>query len=100
MKYLKTFENYKIVEAVSFNRKDTARILTLNDRASDEDHLLRLAGNMADTIGRGVVKGSKNEYDSGKKAYQRGLAAEDENFHEVAQIFFDRAKELGFEDED
>ena len=98
MKYLKTFENY-IVEEITFTRKDTARILTLNDRASDENHLLRLASNMADAIGRGVVKGSKNEHDSGKKAYQRGLAAQDENFHEVAQIFFDRAKELGYEEE-
>jgi hypothetical protein len=99
MKYIKTFENYRIVEAVSFNRKDKARILTLNDRATDEDHLLRLASNMADAIGRNVKKGSENEYVSGKKAFQRGLAAEDENFHEVAQIFFDRAKELGFEEE-
>ena len=98
MRYLKTFENYKIIEAVSFNRKDKARILTLNDRATDEDHLIRLASNMADAIGRNVVKGSKNEQDSAKKAYQRGLAAENENFPEVAQIFFDRAKELGFEE--
>jgi hypothetical protein len=99
MKHLKAFDNYRIVEAVTHNRKDTARILTLSDRAGDEDHLLRLADNMAAAIGRNVAKGSNNEKASAKKAYQRGLAAEAENFHDVAQIFFDRAEELGFEEE-
>ncbi len=98
MKHLKRFENY-LAEAITHNRKDTARILTLDDRAADEKHLLRLSQAMANAIGRNVAKGSKSEKDSAKKAYQRGLAAEAENFHEVAEIFFDRAEELGFEKE-
>lgn len=98
MKYLKTFESYGIVESAKVTRKDTARILTLSDRAKDDEHLLKLSTNMADAIGRGVEKGSENEHKSGMKAYQRGLAAKNENLPEVAKIFFDRAKELGYEE--
>jgi len=40
-----------------------------------------------------------NKITDPKKAYRRGLAAEDENYHDLAQIFFDRADKLGLQED-
>lgn len=42
-----------------------------------------------------VAQVMANKITDGKKAYRRGLAAEDENYHDLAKIFFDRARQLG-----
>lgn len=81
-----------------FSRKDTQRINSMYDKAEkkvprnlysqrDKDgilghHMLQMAQRMAKSIG------------DWKKAARRGSAAEDQNFHDVAKIFFDRADEL------
>lgn len=80
MKHLK---NYKLFEYTrSDEMKDYQRIETMINKAKDDEHLLRMATTMAKRI--------KNY----EKAYNRGLAAEDVNYHDVAEIFFNRAKEL------
>lgn len=72
-------------------RKDEKRISDMADKADDkvekkdadfEEEILKLAQRMADSIG------------SSDKAYRRGRAAEEENFHEVAAVFFERAEDL------
>jgi len=64
--------------------KDVMRITDMAAKAKDHNHMLRLAQTMANAI---------KSYD---KAYNRGLAAENEGFEDIADIFFDRANELGF----
>ena len=63
-------------------KKDVRRIEDMQAKAKDDNHLLRLAATMAARI---------TNYE---KAYNRGLAAEEANLHEVAEIFFERAREL------
>ena len=65
-------------------RKDSRRIEDMWTKSKDDDHFLRLAQTMA------------NRITNGEKAYNRALAAEDENHHSVAEIFFNRADELGW----
>lgn len=62
--------------------KDIKRIEDMVSKSKDEDHMLSLARTMA------------NRITSYEKAHNRGLAAEDQNYHDIAEIFFDRAKEL------
>jgi len=67
-----------------FDKKDTDRIVSLMNKAGgNDDKAKQLATSMA------------NKIKDGYKAIRRGRAAEDENYHTVAQVFFDRAKELG-----
>ena len=63
--------------------KDYKRIEDMVAKARDREHLLQLAQNMAKAI------------TDGAKANRRGLAAEDDNYHQVAKVFFDRAVALG-----
>ena len=79
-----------------FNRKDALRIQALMDRAfskypheggtlrgsAAERHMLAAAERMARSI------------KDWKKAARRGSAAENENLHSVAKVFFDRADAL------
>ena len=82
MKYIK---DWKLFEYSKFDiKKDNMRIEDMALKAKDEDHMLRLASTMAGRITKGI------------KAYMRGLAAEEADYPEVAKIFFDRAKELGY----
>ena len=94
MRNVQQFDEFFLLEFVKPNRKDIARINTLNDRAKDDDHLLRLAVNMANAIGRNMEPGSEKAIKAADKAESRGNAAEDENFHDMAGVFFDRAKVL------
>jgi hypothetical protein len=64
--------------------KDVMRINSMIDKSKDDEHLVRLATTMAKRI--------KNA----EKAHNRGLAAEDINYHDIAKIFFDRAEDLGW----
>jgi len=66
-------------------RKDNRRIEDMLTKSKDDEHFLKLAKTMANSI--------KN----GEKAYNRGLAAQAQQHKEVADIFLDRAKELGWE---
>lgn len=67
--------------------KDIKRIedMVAKSNGSDEK-LLQLARNMAHAI------------TDADKAHRRGLAAESEGQDDVAEIFFDRAKEIGYGD--
>ena len=62
--------------------KDIKRIEDMASKSKDDEHMISLAKTMAGRI---------TNYD---KAYNRGLAAEDQNYHDVAKVFFDRAEEL------
>lgn len=62
--------------------KDVKRIEDMAQKSRDDEHMISLAKTMASRI---------TIYD---KAYNRGLAAEDANYHDVAEIFFNRAEEL------
>lgn len=63
--------------------KDLLRIKEIEQKAGgDKARMLQLARAMARRI------------TDSAKAYRRGRAAEDENFHDVARIFFDRHVEL------
>ncbi len=63
--------------------KDHQRIDDMIQKSKDDNHLLRLAEQMAKSI------------KDPEKAYRRALAAEAVNFHDVAAIFFDRSRDLG-----
>lgn len=64
--------------------KDYQRIEDIARKAGgDKNKAIQLAQRMAASIS------------SAEKAYRRGLAAEDENYHSIAAVFFDRAEELG-----
>jgi cell division septum initiation protein DivIVA len=83
MSNIKNWEKFN--EYSSFDHsKDEIRINSMVDKAKDEDHLLRLAQTMANRIKKA------------EKAYHRAEAAEDQNYHAVAKIFYDRAEELGY----
>ncbi len=77
-------ENNIIVEYSKYDlSKDEMRINDMVEKSKDEEHLLKLAKTMANSI--------KNP----EKAHNRALAAEDQNYNDIAKIFFDRAEELG-----
>jgi len=80
LKNLETFNEYSKFD----HSKDEMRINAMVDKATDDKHLIRLATTMAKRITKG------------EKAYNRAEAAEDQNYHDVAEIFYDRAKELGY----
>lgn len=68
---------------MTFNDKDAKRIADLVKKAGgSKAKEVQLAEVMARTI------------TDADKAERRGLAAEDENFHSVAAVFFGRAKAL------
>lgn len=70
--------------AKGFTSKDTNRIEGIINKADgNREKEEQLAKTMASKI------------KDGRKALQRGKAAEDLNYHNIAQIFFDRAKEIG-----
>lgn len=70
--------------ARGFTSKDTNRIEGIINKANDnKEKQEQLARTMASRI------------KDGRKALQRGNAAEDKNYPDIAQIFFDRAKEIG-----
>ena len=62
--------------------KDRTRIQSMADKSRGQSHMLNLATNMASAI-----------TDPGK-AVRRAKAAENENYHAVAGVFYARAKEL------
>lgn len=72
----------EIICEIEFDKKDEKRINDMVQKAKDDNHLLRLANQMANSI---------KDHD---KAMRRGRAAEDQNFHDVAAIFFNRAQKL------
>jgi hypothetical protein len=73
-------------KALLSESKDYKRISDMVEKASKggdfKSKLLTLAKAMAHSI------------TDAAKAWRRGLAAEDENYHDVAAIFFDRAEEI------
>lgn len=83
MKHLK---NFKIYEYTQYDvDKDYRRVEDMWTKSGyDMDKMVKLATTMAGRI------------TNGEKARNRGNAAEDLNFHEVAKIFFERAEELGY----
>ena len=83
MKYKMTFLEFLNEAKTPFTSKDTNRILDIIDKANgDRNQENRLATSMA------------NKIKDADKALARGLAAEDNNYHNVAEIFFAREKEL------
>lgn len=62
--------------------KDDMRISDMEAKARDQAHFRQLAQNMAKAI------------KDADKAEGRGDAAANQNFHDIAQIFYDRAEEL------
>lgn len=64
--------------------KDYKRINDMINKARDEDHVLQLARNMANAI------------TDGPKAMRRARAAEAANWHDMADIFYERARDLGY----
>ena len=84
MKVIKSFNQF---EAKKYSDKDMEKdVKRIDDMAKkagkDKSQLLRLAQTMANRI---------TNYE---KAYYRGSAAEDQNYHDVAKIFYARAEEL------
>ena len=72
------------VRNMDYEDKDVVRIEGIVAKAKgDRDKENQLATNMANSI------------TDGAKALRRGRAAEEQNFHNIAKIFFDRAKTLG-----
>lgn len=85
MKNLKNWEQFfEKNYTAGDKKKDSRRIEDMQEKSRDKDHLLRLAQTMANRI---------TSYD---KAYNRGLAAEEQGLFDVADIFFDRADELSY----
>lgn len=83
-KYDSSSEKTRDKLARGFTSKDTTRIEGIINKANgNKEKQEQLARSMASKI------------KDGRKALQRGRAAEDENYHDIAQIFFDRAKEIG-----
>jgi len=84
---MKTSELKKLIREIileaDFDTKDKKRINDMIQKSQDENHLMRLANQMANSI------------KDPKKAMSRARAAEDINYHDVAEIFFNRAKSLG-----
>ena len=81
---IKTFKQFEAKKYTDKDmEKDVKRIDDMVEKSDgDNKQLLNLASTMASRI---------TSYD---KAYYRGLAAEDQNYHDVAKIFFNRADEL------
>jgi len=91
---IKKFEEFILLEknyTPSMRKKDVRRIEDIvekGQKAADkrgsnpDEEMIKLAVTQANRI---------KDYD---KAHNRGLAAESENLHDVAKVFFDRAKEL------
>lgn len=84
MKIFETFKEFICEKTTSLNPepKDYKRIEDMVNKSKDDKHLLALAQNMANKI---------TDY---SKAIRRAKAAEDENYHEVAKIFYERAADL------
>lgn len=85
MDNLKNWETFNEYSKFDYD-KDEMRINAMVEKAKDEDHLIKLATTMAKRI-------TKPE-----KAYNRAKAAEDQNYHALAKIFYDKAEELGYKD--
>ena len=86
---IKSWEKFNELKKYSDSdmAKDVDRIESMVRRSTedgklDKKKLIKLATTMANTI---------KSYD---KAYYRGLAAEEENYHDVAKIFYNRADEI------
>ena len=62
--------------------KDVKRIEDMKTKSRDDEHMLSLSKTMASRI---------TNYE---KAHNRALAAEEQNYHDVAEVFFKRAEEL------
>ncbi len=68
---------------MTFNDKDAKRI---------EDLIRKAGGDLAKEVQ--LAQAMAKSITDADKAERRGLAAEDENFHSVAAVFFERAKAL------
>ena len=73
----------EVISEMSYDSKDEKRINDMISKAKDDDHLLKLATQMANSI------------KDSTKALRRAYAAEDQNYHDVAGVFYKRAKQLG-----
>ena len=89
MKHLKLYEEFTQPE---IDEKKDASAITWKDRGRIEDMVKRANGNEAKLLQ--MAQRMAKTIKDGFKALRRGLAAEDENYHEIAKIFFDRADEL------
>lgn len=68
-----------------YEQKDLNRVESIIKKAGgDRDKEISLAQTMA------------NKIKDGRKLVQRGNAAEENNYHNIAKVFFDKAEELGF----
>jgi endonuclease III len=106
MKHLKMYEQYDMEEE-SLDPDmldDTDEIeegkdpeeITSKDTMRIEDIITKAGGDWnekAKSLARQMAKAITDKY----KAYRRGLAAENENWHEMARIFFLRAGQLGLQ---
>jgi len=89
---LRGFVEYLIDNEIVDEKKDPS-VITWKDRGRIEDMVKRADGNETKLL-QMATRMAKSIKD-GFKALRRGLAAEDENYHAIAKIFFDRAKALG-----
>jgi len=91
LKKFEVFVNEKKSYTPAMKKKDSRRIEDIVEKGykisdkkgtNPDEEMIKLATTQANRI---------KDYD---KAYNRGLAAESDNWHDVAKVFFDRAKEL------
>ncbi len=81
---LEKLSGKKVVLTEKYDSKDEQRIQDIISKANgDVEKIKQLAQAMANKIQDPI------------KAYSRGEAAENDNYHDVAKIFFDRAEALG-----
>jgi hypothetical protein len=82
MKNLQNWEKFNEEYSKKDIEKDVKRIEDMKTKSRDDEHMLSLSKTMASRI---------TNYE---KAHNRALAAEEQNYHDVAEVFFKRAEEL------
>ena len=79
----------EILSERAFDDKDEKRITDIINKADgDDSKAIKLAQNMASKIADGA------------KALRRAEAATDQNYHDIAKVFYDRAEQLGASSEE
>ena len=82
MKNIQNWEKFNEEYSKKDIEKDVKRIEDMKTKSKDDEHMLGLSKTMAGRIS------------SYEKAYNRALAAKEQNYHDVAEVFFKRAEEL------
>jgi hypothetical protein len=94
MKNLICFNDFAINESELVTEKKDQTEVTSKDTMRVDDIIVKAGGRWNEKAEQ-LTKQMAKSIDDGYKALRRGLAAQEENYHAMAKIFFLRAGQLG-----